>query len=165
MIGTGTTTIELPTVAGTPLAGGVYAGRFFVDAQPYALIIAPGDGGELDATAWGGSKKVAAATSFNDGPANTTAMAKAGSKLAQWAQALRLAEHDDWYLPSRLELLIAFGALPTTDVFAKDWYWSSTQCASLNDYAWFQDFGYGYQYDIREDVKLRARAVRRLVIE
>ena len=69
--------MEIPTTAGTPFAGGIYAGRFFVGAQRYALIAAPANVGELAATAWGRLKKIADATSYNDGLANTQAMAKA----------------------------------------------------------------------------------------
>jgi hypothetical protein len=157
--------MKIPTTAGTPFAGGIYAGRFFVGAQPYALIVAPADIGELTATTWGRLKKVSGATSFNDGAANTQAMVKQGSKLAQWAQALRIGDFDDWYIPSRLELLTAFGELHTTAAFAKDWYWSSTQSASYDAYAWCQHFSHGHQDRLPKLTKLRARAVRRLAIE
>lgn len=155
---------EVPTTAGAPFAGGIYAGRFFVGAQAHALIIAPADVGELGKTAWGGLKMVAGAASYNDGLANTQAMAAAGIKLAKWARALRIGDFDDWYLPSRLELLVAFGELQSTDGFAKDWYWSSTQYASNDGYAWCQRFNDGYQYGTHKDTKLRARAVRRLAL-
>ena len=47
--------------------------------------------------------------------------------------------------------------------FADEWYWSSTQHAAYDDYAWGQDFLYGVQDDSKS-ASLRARAVRRLAI-
>jgi hypothetical protein len=166
--------LEIPTVPGTPFAGGFYAGRFFIGADAYALIVAPKAEGEKAEIAWNkNNKAVKGALSYSDGAANTEAMAKAGSPLAKWTRELRIAGHDDWYLPSRLELLVAFGELrqveafdpDETDGFAKDWYWSSTQYAGNAAWAWFQDFSYGYQYGTTKHGELRARAVRRLVIE
>jgi Protein of unknown function (DUF1566) len=156
---------EVPTDAGAPFAGGIYAGRFFIDALQYALIVSPADTGELPATPRGNGKKIAGAKSYNDGPTNTQAMAKAGSGLGKWARELRIDGHDDWYIPSRLELLVAFGELDGLKVFGRAWYWSSTQYASDDDYAWCQNFTSGYQSLNHEDNELRARAVRRLVIE
>ena len=47
------------------------------------------------------------------------------------------------------------------DAFADDWYWSSTQVAGAEQFAWCQDFGYGLQSRRRKTDELRARAVRR----
>ena len=47
------------------------------------------------------------------------------------------------------------------EAFEDGWYWSSTQHAGNDDYAWCQNFSSGYQYDGRKDGQLRARAVRR----
>lgn len=163
----------IPTLAGTPFAGGFYAGRFFIGADAYALIVAPKADGEIAELAWHDKRKaVAGANSYSDGAANTAAMAKAGSGLAQWATSLRIGGFDDWYMPSRLELLVAFGELKTleafqedaADGFADEWYWSSTQYARYESYAWFQGFTNGHQYGGRKDNELRARAVRRLKI-
>ena len=155
-----TTHIPPTLPAGAPLAGGFFAGRFFAGSQAFGLVLAPKDEGELEATKWGGLKNVAAAISATDGFANTEAMAAAGSKLGQWARALRLGGHDDWYIPSRLELLLAFAEM--RDQFAQDWYWTSTQTKQDTQYAWIQLFGNGGQYDDRKDFELRARAVRRV---
>lgn len=51
------------------------------------------------------------------------------------------------------------------EAFEPRWYWSSTQHASVSDYAWCQNFFNGYQNCFSTDSKLRARAVRRLTIE
>jgi hypothetical protein len=50
------------------------------------------------------------------------------------------------------------------EAFDPTWYWSSTQHASDSDYAWNQNFSYGYQYNLHKHDELRARAVRRLAI-
>lgn len=48
--------------------------------------------------------------------------------------------------------------------FADNWYWSSTQHASVSDCAWYQGFDSGDQDYGGTYGKLRARAVRRLPI-
>jgi hypothetical protein len=48
--------------------------------------------------------------------------------------------------------------------FADEWYWSSTQHAAYDDYAWYQDFSTGNQDYDGESAELRARAVRRFAI-
>ena len=156
--------IIIPTMAGTPFGGGIYAGRFAIAAQLYGLVVAPADVGELAATKWGRLKKVAGALSYNDGDANTQAMAKAGSALGKWAQGLRIEGFGDWYLPSRLEALILFGELQDKDAFKRAWYWTSTQYAGDDASAWVQSFDYGYQLRNRKNDQLRARAVRRLIL-
>jgi hypothetical protein len=52
-----------------------------------------------------------------------------------------------------------------SEAFEQEWYWSSTQHASHSDYAWTQDFSDGGQNLNHKSNELRARAVRRLVIE
>lgn len=146
-------------------AGLMPAGRFFIGAQAYQLIVATGDEGELIETPWSGkSKKVEGALSYCDGLANTRAMAAAGSELGKWALGLRIGGFDDWHIPSRLEALIAFGELGDKDIFAPDWYWTSTQYARAAGDAWCQYFGDGHQDSTGKGLKLRARAVRRLPI-
>jgi hypothetical protein len=198
-----TITTEVPTAAGTPFAGGFYAGRILIAGESFALIVAPRADGEKDETALLASGGVAGALSFFDGRANTVALAEAGSDLAKWAQGLRIGGFDDWYLPSRDELEICYRAFKPTaeenycwrgdnpsslpvgyaysrqdpaqtaveafrdggaEAFTADWYWSSTQSAGPESYAWCQYFGSGTQYDTRKGYALRARAVRRLKI-
>ena len=148
----------LPAI-GESFEGGIFAGRFFVDDTAYGLIVAPKNEGDLETTKWGGVKNVAAALSACDGLANTQAMAAVGSKLAKWAQDLRINGRDDWYIPSRLEALIAFSELQ--DQFDSAWYWTSAQYAGDAQCAWCQSFLTGGQYDYLKDGELRARAVRR----
>jgi len=46
-----------------------------------------------------------------------------------------------------------------------DWYWTSTQYAGNEAYAWCQNFNNGNQNNNHKDNEYRARAVRRLPIE
>ena len=162
-------TQKLPKI-GAAFEGGFFAGRFFIGDQPYGLIVAPKVDGETTA-AWNNSlKNVSGTTSYCDGLANTKAMAKAGSELAKRMLSLQIGGFDDWYLPSRLELLLAYHELKASKVFsvgAKQafeslWYWSSTQHAESAAYAWNQHFGDGYQYYSHKGNEFRARAVRRI---
>lgn len=105
---------NIPAI-GAALEGGFYAGRVQIDGPQYALIVAPKADGETTGK-WGEyGQDVPGARSYNDGRANTLAMAEAGSALAQWALGLSIAGHDDWYLPSRDELEILYRNLKPTD--------------------------------------------------
>ena len=156
--------IPFPLLPNTSYGGGLYAGRFVLGEDVFGLVAAPADGGELAATPWGKAKRVSGALFYNDGLVNTAAMADAGSTLAQWAQGLRIGGFADWYIPSRLEALILFGAIGTVGGFAREWHWTSTQYADDAGYAWFQSFYYGHQHYGRKGSVLRARAVRRFPI-
>jgi len=153
---------------GTLIAAGILAGRFFLEEKPYAIIVAPKHEGEFPATAWNKSlKAVDGALSDFDGLANTRAMAEAASPLAVKTLALRIGEVDDWYLPSRGELLLAWSAreaMPEGEKFEKDIYWTSTQYAGDRSYAWYQGFLNGTQNYWHKDDLLMARAVRRVAI-
>lgn len=163
----------IPTVAGTPFAGGFYVARYYLGAAPFVLVVAPKASGERAPIAWNeATTLVKGALSYADGLANTAAMAKAGSKLARWARGLQIGGHKDWYLPSRLESLLLFGELrqlkPFADkgaeAFERHWYWTSTQYAGHADYAWIQGFGTGGQYGTHKSLNYRARAVRRIAL-
>ena len=100
---------EITAILGTSMAGGFYAGRVKIGEQVFALIVAPKADGEHADIVWNDSREtVDGALSYNDGLANTHAMAAAGSKLAQWSLDLHIAGHDDWYLPSQDELEILY---------------------------------------------------------
>lgn len=110
----------VPTTPGAAFAGGFYAGRFQIDGQEYALIVAPKALGEHAPTTWGKyDQDIEGARSYNDGRSNTEAMAAAGCELAQWALELVIEGHNDWYLPSRDELEICYRNLKPTD--DKNW--------------------------------------------
>ncbi|BAK75782.1 hypothetical protein NH8B_0950 [Pseudogulbenkiania sp. NH8B] len=106
--------VQTPTIPGTPFAGGFYVGRFQIDGQQYALIVSPKTAGTLTGK-WGEfGQDVPGARSYNDGRANTLAMAEAGSELAQQALALNINGLDDWYIPSRDELELCYRYLKPT---------------------------------------------------
>jgi len=160
---------KIPTKPGTAFGGGFYAGRFYIGADAYALIVAPKAEGQIEPMPWNKSLKlVTGATSYCDGMANTMAMAKAGSALAKQVLKLRIGGFKDWHLPSRLQLLIAYHELATAKAFAPEAkeafdrasYWSSTQHAEDADSAWVQYFDYGYQGYGLKGIEWRARAVR-----
>lgn len=107
---------EILPILGTSMGGGFYGGRVRIDGLVYALIVAPKADGENKGAIWiKGNKEIAGARSYEDGLANTRAMAEAGSKLAKWALDLRIAGNDDWYLPAQDELEVLYRNLkPTT---------------------------------------------------
>ncbi|MDR3414191.1 MAG: DUF1566 domain-containing protein [Formivibrio sp.] len=106
----------LPAI-GSVLSGGFFAGLFRNGDQLHALIVSPKAEGEFIDIAWGEyPQEVDGADSCFDGRSNTLAMAAAGSGLAKRILALRIADLDDWYLPSRDELEICYRNLkPTTE--------------------------------------------------
>ena len=110
----------IPTTPGTPFEGGFYVGRIRIEDTDYAIIVAPKAEGQHADGPWNEStKSVKGALSYCDGLANTKAMAKAGSKLAKWAQALRIGGFKDWYLPSQDEMEMCYRYLkPGTDANA-----------------------------------------------
>ena len=111
------TAITIPT-PGSPMLGGFFVERFRINEQAFKLIVAPKvEGDHNDNIIWiGNNKDVPGAKSYDDGLANTLAMAEAGSKLAKWALDLRIGDYDDWYLPSQDEQEIMYRWLkPTTE--------------------------------------------------
>lgn len=160
-------------IIGSAIGGGFFAGRFFIGAQAYGLIVSPKAEGDLEPMQWNRSlKAVRGALSYNDGRANTIAMAEAGSKLAKQILELRIGDCDDWHLMSRQEALMAFYELQEVpafqpggaEAFEGDWYWTSTQHAADGECAWFQYFDDGLQSYGRKSNNIRARAVRRIPI-
>ena len=66
-------------------------------------------------------------------------------------------------LPNRIEQAMLFASFK--DQFKQEAYWSNQQHASDSGYAWCQSFDGGLQIISLKDNGLRARAVRRLVIQ
>ena len=106
--------------AGQPHEGGFYAGQILIAGQPYALIVAPKAAGQHKESVWNKSHKIVeGALAYDDGLANTRAMAEAGSKLGKWALGLTINGFSDWYLPSQDELEILYRNLKPTP--GKNW--------------------------------------------
>lgn len=159
---------QIPSIPGTPFAGGFFIARFPLDGQEYALIDA-GAAGELSGE-WGEFGQDTEATHISDGAKNTAAMAAAGSRLAQRALELNIGGFADWYIPSQHEIALQFFSLRSVaeyqsgeaNAFAREWHWSSTQYSPHG--AWIQDFDVGVQDGGPKDGEYRARAVRRFLI-
>jgi hypothetical protein len=121
---------QYPVVLGEPWGGGYFAGYISHTANgnpTHALIVAPratgatGTGYTLTTNlAWKvDTTDTTGTTSIFDGVANTAAMVTAGianHPAAEFCVGLSLGGFTDWYLPSRIELDIAyFNLKPTTD--------------------------------------------------
>ena len=136
----------------------------------YHLIISPIDT-ELSNTEWGeDDKMISGAINDRDGLSNSLAIrdyAKSIEKrfpAACLALSLTCNGFNDWYLPARHELRLAY--LNAPEIFKLDvWYWSSTQYAGNASDAWHQTFDDGNQYNNVKGYKGCVRAVRRVSIE
>lgn len=154
--------ITAPAI-GQPWQGGIYAGlvRGIAGAPDYHLIVSD-PASHFEDVEWGSyGEKEAGATCPFDGLANTLALLESGRShpAAEKAAAVRDGGFEDWYLPARRELAIAYWNLP--GIFASDWYWSSTQYSANN--AWSQYFDDGYQSTGYKTSEFRAFAVRRFI--
>ena len=82
-------------------------------------------------------------------------------KRLSWKKALEWAKSIGADLPTRSESALLYANL--RDLFQTDWwYWTSTQSAGDEAYAWIQDFDFGDQIIDRKGDDYRARAVRRV---
>lgn len=103
-----------PTI-GAPFEGGYFAGIICTGDATHALIVSP-IAGDLPPAIWlPARKQVKGAPRFNDGYANTNAMALAGSKLAEAVLELDIGGFTDWYLPARDELELLYRHFKPTD--------------------------------------------------
>jgi hypothetical protein len=95
--------------------GGHFGGVVRVNDKLLGLIWAPKADGETT-TAWLTTHTDApGAQSFADSITNTRALAEAGSPLAAWVTGLRIGGHDDWVIPARDVLELAYRHLKPTD--------------------------------------------------
>lgn len=107
------TETTLPAI-GTTMPGGFFAGVIMIEGQRRAIIVAPKKLGELRGAWHKDEDDVPGAKFYNNGLANTQAMAEAGSKLAKQALALEIDGQTDFYIPSQDELEICYRALKPT---------------------------------------------------
>jgi hypothetical protein len=114
---------------------------------------------EADDLAWGGYGEDFTGTNETDGRANTAALLADSTThpAAQWAAKHTHDGHSDFYLPSRIELLMCW--LHAPQLFQKSgWYWSSSQYSRIT--AFCQVFEDGGSRASSEDNEFRARPVR-----
>jgi len=108
-------THDLPAI-GAPLQGGFYGGLVCAAGLLLAIVWAPKALGETSLPWHPERADVPGARSCCDSLANTLAMADAGSPLATWALGLSINGQDDWCLPARDVLELAYRHLkPTTE--------------------------------------------------
>ncbi len=148
-----------------PGQGGIYAGvmRGEGDQPDYHLILAVDTTSIFSDIQWGGyGDTVPGADSEWDGQANTGAILSASGDhpAAEKVAAVMVDGHSDFYLPAKRESALLYANLP--EQFEAAYYWTSTQRSAYD--AVYQYFGYGNQGYGGEYDKLRARAVRRLIL-
>jgi len=173
-------TTTLPEI-GAPFAGGFFAGVYLDENQALAaLIVAPKAEGESTLKWKTRATATIGARSLRGGLANSDAMNDKSHPAAQFCRGLRIGGFDDWYLPSRHEtallaenLMPGEGYMPAQtaaeafkdggpEAFARDWYWTSSEFST--DGAWLQDFYDGDQHYGGKGLRLRCRAVRKVLI-
>ncbi len=81
----------------------------------------------------------------------------------EWQQAMDWAKENGGELPNRVEGALLFATFK--DKFAAEAYWTREQSITNSGWAWYQSFTVGSQGGTRKSHALRARAVRRLVIQ
>lgn len=144
--------------------GGVYVGvgRGYEGALDYCLIL-PTDPSAIFTKRMLGTYgiDVPNAGSIHDGPANTAALAAAGSALCKEILDLEIDGRKDFYLMSRTDARLCWVNVP--ELFEKEWYLTSSQCSACS--AWVQHFSCGGQgSSYFGEFYARARACRRLFL-
>jgi hypothetical protein len=98
---------------GDPFGGGFFAGYIGVSGvATHMLIVAPKASGESTKKWKNTNDATTGADSLIDGPQNTADMVAGGDATvypaAHWANDLSIGGYDDWYLPARNELEVAY---------------------------------------------------------
>jgi hypothetical protein len=161
---------------GSEFGGGFFAGEITVNGERFGLVVAPKSTGEKSDMEYK-KKKLGTADGTDlddDGFYNSCQMDDNNHPAAQFCRALRIGDHDDWYLPSRDELMRIWMALGpnrkntpelfkigNAEAFETTWYWSSTEHAQYSGYVWIVGFSNGSQYYYNKSYYYGVRAVRR----
>lgn len=155
----------MPPTMITPAAGEYWTGqggRFIctlpalMGMRARALIAADG---EKSGLIYGPDMDVPGATSQIDGAANTAALLATGKDhpAAKWASEYTADGHTDFFLPARLDLLMAYICAP--QLFQKaGWYITSTQGSSYGAFAQYFECGSSYWGD--KDIQRLVRPFR-----
>jgi hypothetical protein len=100
---------------GARMPGGFFAGAYLLNGQRRALIVSTKKIGISLKGVWHEEEiDVPGAKSYNDGMANTLAMAAAGSGLARTTLELEIDGLKDFYIPSQDELEICYRVFKPT---------------------------------------------------
>ena len=153
--------------------GDTYAGGiiFYLDASGCHGLISAASDQSIGITWWNGSytNTTAFASCVGCGDGNTSMVVNnqgSGSYAAKLCYDLTLGGQSDWYLPSKVELILMYenigpgNALGLGNVsgFAPSYYWSSTEID--NNFVWTQSFFVGGQYGSDKFGTFYVRAVR-----
>lgn len=170
------TEIEINEI-GSPFAGGYFAGVMIIEGDRYALIVAPKAGGEKMKLEYKLEDRGTAdgTASDDDGLSNTELVNDDNHPAAHFCRGLQIDGFNDWYMPSRDELMMLWRNLGPRrkntpglfrengpEAFETEWYWSSTEHASYSFNAWVVGFYNGYQGGSNKYSYGGVRAVRRL---
>ncbi len=150
-----------------------------------AYLLQPGDNGYVvgeshglivsasnlsDAISWFNGSWTATSANENGlfaGAINTQRIVNfygSGNYAAKICDDLVVDGYDDWYLPSKYELVILNDnyTLLKFDFNKADTFWSSTELPDLYiDYVWSRRFNINYSIECTKSAKLGVRAVRR----
>ncbi|WP_116135357.1 DUF1566 domain-containing protein [Trinickia diaoshuihuensis] len=163
------TTTQRLTLADAPAIGqywegqgGIYAGIMpdYEGTEPRFLIFAADEAGGVRWGGLGGLEERAGNT--DHGWANTQQLAECRQRMhtheaARFAATYEKDGHDDFYLPSKRELDVAYETI--RDTFdATDWYWSSTEKSKILAYG--RNFGDVDLTTMLKYIDGRARPVR-----
>ena len=171
---------HIPTNIGDEVFGGVYVGNITVTEGEtdsiYAIIMALKDGETR--TTWKNANTGTTGTlSEVDGMTNTLAMLAANSDVtpvvthpaAEWCTEYTGGGFEDWYLPARQEMRLAYlnrDELASSGMqFVSSYYWTSTQHSSTANTAWFEHPVNGNQNNYNKTHSYYVRPVRRIKIQ
>lgn len=155
-----------PAAALTPPAMGEYwqgQGGHYICTLP-ALLDMPArhliaGAGQAEDLTFGPSEEISGADSHINGDANTVALRSSGKKhpAADWARAYTADGHTDFFLPARLDMVMAH--ICAKQLFkTSGYYWTSTQVSRGN--AFVQGFASGNSHWYLKDCVHRVRAFR-----
>lgn len=171
LAGMGSTAKPVSSATGVPAIGeywpgegGVNGGLFQGGDRPFYLIVPEGEDAQAELE-WGGyGIELDGAQSPWDGQANTAYLAGSNREhdhpAAQFCANFERDGHKDFYLMSRREATFLEATVP--DLFAKRWYWTSSQFSA--NYAYNVDFGVGWLDDSGKNDERLVRPVRRKFI-